>query len=201
MPTPKPRKRKRPTAIDAGRYREKVLAARDALVEAHVHLVRPIASNIRETAPPSFELDDLIAWGYHGLIRAATRYKPFKRGAAPFPQFARPRIRGAILDSMRRGRWEEATRTDQLETAAGFCPHSDGGSEAEVIEQNIDRMRMRRSLWTAIEALPPDQREIIEGFCRDETSSTIGAALGLADWRVEREHAGAIAELKRRLGG
>src|ERR1035437_8316817 len=95
--------------IETGLHRKRVLEARNALVEAHMHLVPDIAGRIREGLPPSFDLDDPISEGNIGLIQAATRYPPDSHNRKPFSAFARPRIRGAIIDSVRRRRYTDNT--------------------------------------------------------------------------------------------
>jgi RNA polymerase sigma factor FliA len=72
---------------------------RDALVMEHMPLARSIAVRMRETLPPSVEIEDLTSHGVLGLLDAASRYDPAKRIA--FGIYARHRIRGAILDSLR----------------------------------------------------------------------------------------------------
>lgn len=90
---------------------------RDALIQKHIHLVQPIAERVKEHLPPSFDLEDLISEGYIGLITAAARYRPRSHGRTPFSAFARMRIRGAIIDSVRRRAWLENT-ANPLEDAA-----------------------------------------------------------------------------------
>lgn len=52
------------------------LASRNRLVEAHLHLVAPIANAIQRGLPPCFDVDDLTSAGHIGLLRAADRYEP-----------------------------------------------------------------------------------------------------------------------------
>lgn len=72
----------------------------DRLVMAHVWLVRPIAKKVLAGLPDHVELDDLIQDGVCGLIGAARRYDA--RRGVPFSLYAKHRIRGAILDGLRR---------------------------------------------------------------------------------------------------
>ena len=74
-------------------------ARRDALVIDHLPLVRAIAHRIREKLPQYVELEDLIHAGILGLIDAAGKYLTDKR--VEFSCYARHRIRGAIMDSLR----------------------------------------------------------------------------------------------------
>jgi RNA polymerase sigma factor for flagellar operon FliA len=73
---------------------------RGALVEQHIDLVRSIAGKLVRRVSTSVELEDLIAFGREGLVRAAERYDP-ERGVA-FSTFAYYRVRGAIFDGLRR---------------------------------------------------------------------------------------------------
>lgn len=76
---------------------------RKALVEGHVELVRYLARRIAKDLPGWMERDDLISYGWFGLIDAAERFDP-ERGVK-FQTFATPRIRGAILDGLRDMDW------------------------------------------------------------------------------------------------
>lgn len=182
-----------PVRIDSGGHRDRVLAARDALVVEHMYLVPPIAARIKRGVPDGFDLDDLEGAGYYGLLRAATRFRPKRHGGTPFKAFATPAIRGAILDSIRRKAWEEGTRV-----SVELADVPDLGTMPS-LDTDIDEQLLHLKLVGAIALLPADQRGAIEGFCLEQSAATIGAALGLAEWRVEREHADAIVELRRRL--
>lgn len=88
----------RPVALRPGRGKlSPDLERRNALVEAHHHLVPPLADHYRlRCQEPK---DDLIQVGRLGLIRAAELYRHSLR--IPFSAFARPHIRGAILHYLR----------------------------------------------------------------------------------------------------
>lgn len=66
----------------------------------HIELVRRVAIHLKARLPNQFELDDLIQAGTLGLIEAAQSFDASK-GVA-FEAFARQRIRGSILDEVRR---------------------------------------------------------------------------------------------------
>jgi RNA polymerase sigma factor for flagellar operon FliA len=76
---------------------------RERLILEHLPLVRSIAKRVHSRVPPSVLLDDLINSGIVGLIDAVNKFDPRKSGDLRI--YARHRIRGAILDSLRGLDW------------------------------------------------------------------------------------------------
>jgi RNA polymerase sigma factor for flagellar operon FliA len=75
-------------------------AARQELLGEHISLVHHVSRQIHRRVSSDVELDELISAGTMGLIEALERFEP-TRGLA-FSTFAVPRVRGAILDELRR---------------------------------------------------------------------------------------------------
>lgn len=75
----------------------------DAVVRKHADLVRRIAYHLAGRLPPQVEIDDLVQAGMMGLIEAAQQYAN-GRGAS-FETYAGIRIRGAMLDALRKLDW------------------------------------------------------------------------------------------------
>lgn len=75
----------------------------DALVLRHADLVKRIAYHLAGRLPPSVEVDDLIQAGMIGLLEAAAHYSA-DRGAS-FETYAGIRIRGAMIDALRKLDW------------------------------------------------------------------------------------------------
>lgn len=75
-------------------------AARDALVAEHLGLVHFVARQIFRTLSSEAEFEELLSAGTLGLIGALESFDR-TRGLA-FSTFAAPRIRGSILDELRR---------------------------------------------------------------------------------------------------
>ena len=82
----------RPTNPDA--------AARDAVLRQHLGLVYHVAGQLARARANDVELEDLVSAGTLGLIDALENFDA-SRGLA-FSTFAAPRIRGAMLDELRR---------------------------------------------------------------------------------------------------
>jgi len=78
-------------------------AERDRLILEHLSLVKAIAGHVQKSIPVHTELDDLVHAGTMGLFDAATKYREDRE--VSFAIYAKHRIRGAILDSLRQMDW------------------------------------------------------------------------------------------------
>jgi RNA polymerase sigma factor for flagellar operon FliA len=75
-------------------------AARERLLARHLPLVHHVARQVMRTLTVDVELDELVSAGSMGLMNAIDSFDR-SRGLA-FSTYAAPRIRGAILDDLRR---------------------------------------------------------------------------------------------------
>lgn len=73
------------------------------LVHEHSALVKRIAFHLLNRLPPSVQAEDLIQAGMIGLLEAVKHYDPSQ--GASFETYAGIRIRGAMLDEIRRSDW------------------------------------------------------------------------------------------------
>jgi len=73
------------------------------LVIKYADLVKRIAYHLVSRMPPNVEVDDLIQSGMIGLLDAAKNYSSTK--GANFETYAGIRIRGAMLDEVRKSDW------------------------------------------------------------------------------------------------
>jgi len=78
-------------------------AKRDQVILDHLPLVKAIAIRVHENLPVHVDIDDLVHAGIIGLFDAASKFQPEKRVA--FSSYAKHRIKGAILDSLRQLDW------------------------------------------------------------------------------------------------
>jgi RNA polymerase sigma factor (sigma-70 family) len=76
------------------------MAARDVLLTENLSLVHHVARQLERKLSNELDHDELVSAGTLGLMSAMTAFDP-DRGLA-FSTFAVPRIRGAILDELRR---------------------------------------------------------------------------------------------------
>lgn len=108
------------------------------LIDRHSELVRKIAYHLIARLPASVLVDDLVQSGMIGLLEAARNFDASK--GASFETFAGIRIRGAMLDEMRRGDWVPRSvhkNSRRITNAIAEVEKRTGrdGKEAEVAEQ------------------------------------------------------------------
>src|ERR671937_890292 len=75
-------------------------AERDALLNQHLGLVHHVARQLANRLSTAAELDELVSAGTLGLIQAVESFD--KHRGLSFSTYAVPRIRGAILDELRK---------------------------------------------------------------------------------------------------
>jgi RNA polymerase sigma factor FliA len=71
----------------------------DDLIRAHQPLVRKLAWQVHSQMSSSIQVEDLIQIGLVALVEAA---RCFEERGAPFAAYARTRVRGAMIDQLRR---------------------------------------------------------------------------------------------------
>lgn len=84
-------------------YNPLQLQSSDELIEQYAPLVKRIAHHLLARLPATILVDDLIQAGMVGLLEASKKYDASK--GASFETYAGIRIRGAIIDEVRRGDW------------------------------------------------------------------------------------------------
>jgi len=156
----------------------------DDLVMQELPQVYYIAARIRERLPQHVEMEDLVSAGVIGLIEATRSFDGSKN--VQFKTFAKFRIRGAILDSLRETDWgsrymrrrgrEIAEVTAKLETRLGRHP-----SEAEIAqEMQLDPEHLRR-LMAQLDSLQLSGQKVAVSNDHSESLDVIESAPNLDD--------------------
>lgn len=167
------------------------IARRDALVVDHLSLVAPIARQIAARLPRSFELDDLIQAGNLGLIDAAKKFK--KERGIPFGAYARFRIRGEILSSVRRHEWDNSTTEELTE-------HHEGIPDLSIAPENFMNLKeVRKIVEDTIGRLLPDkERTVLEiKYLQNSDLNEAARQLKLCPSRASQLHREALRKLSK----
>ena len=153
-------------------------------IAAHEKMVHSLAHRLRRELSLSGELDDLIAFGFGGLLEAHHRFDP-DRGVQ-FQTFAYHRVRGAMLDGVRkmahlprRAHERLQASSERVPTAAPagfdrvFMQMSAGLTTGTVLqgrfaEESPEALLLKNesiaSLLGALPRLSPRQRILVRGF-------------------------------------
>jgi RNA polymerase sigma factor for flagellar operon FliA len=85
-------------------------------VVAGIPFVEQLARRVAATMPNSIDIGDLVQDGVIGLIDAARRFD--ERRGIKFETFAERRIRGAMIDALRKDAWPRGVRRQRRELEA-----------------------------------------------------------------------------------
>src|ERR687886_1350104 len=85
-------------------------------VVAHLPFVEQLARRVAATMPHSIDIGDLVQDGVIGLIDAAHRFDEAR--GIKFETFAERRIRGAMIDALRKDAWPRGVRRQRRELEA-----------------------------------------------------------------------------------
>ena len=88
-------------------------AGRDELVVKYLPLIKYVVSRMTVTPPQGLDYEDLLSFGVFGLLDAVDKFDPSK--GFVFQTYAIPRIRGAILDELRKCDWYSRSAREKVQ--------------------------------------------------------------------------------------
>jgi len=160
---------------------------RDRLILEHLALLQHIVGRMSYDVPGRVQRDDLFGWGMRGLIEAADSFDPAR--GLQFSTFAFPRIRGAILDELRRldflprGRRDRLREVEravaELEQANGTPPTPEEiaaklGTTIEEVDEVLHSARV--ASWASLDGGPNEEFGALLADPRSEDP------VGSAEW-------------------
>ncbi|HKC91947.1 MAG TPA: sigma-70 family RNA polymerase sigma factor [Candidatus Limnocylindria bacterium] len=188
--------------------------ARCALIERFAPLAARIAHGMNVPVGAVAGSDDLESAAVIGLIDAVDRFQP-DRGV-PFEGYASLRIRGAVLDEVRRV--DELGRADRRRQRAAAAHGEDGsyhgtvsldklmergyhgGAERDELSDRYEAEDLHARVGSAMANLPPRQREVLERYYGESlTLREAGLRMGVSEARACQLHGRAIQSLRRQL--
>jgi RNA polymerase sigma factor for flagellar operon FliA len=192
-------------------------AARCALIERYAAMATSVARRMRVPTGALMGRDDIESAALIGLIGAVDRFDP-DRGV-PFEGYAGLRIRGAILDELRRvddrsrgeRRRARIVAEDQEPEIAAYGQtlsldmllETGDRDWAADDDESLDRYEaqdMRTRVESALRCLPPRQRELLARYYGDALTLRESAErMGISEARACQLHGRAIQNLRREL--
>lgn len=86
---------------------------RDELVMRYLPLIKYVVGRMAVTPPIGLDYEDILSFGVFGLLDAVDKFDPSK--GFVFQTYAIPRIRGAILDELRKCDWFSRTGREKVQ--------------------------------------------------------------------------------------
>jgi RNA polymerase sigma factor for flagellar operon FliA len=195
--------------VSIGRRPKVSEQVRDQVVLENLSLVKVIAIRVHENLPVHVDLDDLIHAGVLGLFDAVAKFDATKNVA--FQSYAKHRIKGAILDSLRQLDWASRdlrkrqkqvdSVTRDLSATLGRNPHD--GEVAQKMGVSLERwrrmqMEMRTVGLVSASTHPDQETDRAQDFAaapdyqpdrmceRRQLQSTLARALGTLPERYQK---------------
>jgi RNA polymerase sigma factor for flagellar operon FliA len=188
-------------------------------ITQHEKMVHGLANRLRRELSLRGDLDDLIAFGFGGLLEARHRFDP-RRGVR-FQTFAYHRVRGAMLDGVRKMSQLPRRAHERLQAAAEPTPTAaptaldraftrmsalsagtvlQGRFGDESPEAVLLKNESVTRLLQAIPSLSPRQRVLVRGFYFEGRSiDAMAQELGISKSWASRLHTNALRELREAL--
>jgi RNA polymerase sigma factor for flagellar operon FliA len=165
-----------------------ITTERDVLAREHLSLVAEILRQLSRRLPRHVDRDDLAGAGALALVEAALLFEP-ERGA-DFPAFARKRIRGAMLDELRRWDWAarsvrtECRRGDDVADSLRMQLGREPSERERAAAQGVSVGQLRRIESDVVRARVASLHEVAEAVGVDRLAADTATP---ADLLIERE--------------
>lgn len=174
------------------------------LVVEHAPLVKRIAHHMVARLPASVQVDDLIQAGMIGLLEASRQYDASQ--GASFSTYAGIRIRGAMLDEIRRLDWTPRSvhrKAREVAEAVRRIEHRTGrdATDTEVaqeLEIGLDEYHQILQDAAASRVFSIDQEDPETGMVLEVAGESPTPFVQLQEESFQRSLATAIAELPER---
>ena len=144
---------KRPTAPELWkRYHKRATTKiENALVEQYLPLVATVLGRLAMNLPDHVDQDDLRSAGLMGLLQAMRNFDP--KSGTSFETYARVRIRGSMLDELRRMDWVPRTIHEKARKVQTMIAK---------LEQKFSRTPTEKEMAKALELSADEYSELLE---------------------------------------
>lgn len=186
-------------------YTDNSIERADELVRIHAPLVKRIAHHLKARLPASVQVEDLIQSGMIGLLEASRKYEPSK--GATFETYAGIRIRGAMMDEIRKGDWvpRSVHRNSRRITEAIKAIEDREGRDARDIEVAEELGMDINEYYTCLQDSAvgklfsfEEVTELGDGLVDHERNNEMGPAIGFESDAFQHSLAQAIESLPER---
>jgi RNA polymerase sigma factor for flagellar operon FliA len=123
---------------------------KDRLIKSHLHMVSFLTERMVSQVPAFMTREDIASAAMVGLVDAANRFKPSM--GVLFKTFAEKRMRGAVLDEVRRMDWFSRTLRQKQSRVSGAI---------DALEKRLGRPPEEEEIATELEMNLEDYRQLL----------------------------------------
>ena len=206
--------------------KKKTPELREKLIIEYSPLVKLVAGRLSMYLGYNVEYDDLVSYGIFGLIDAIDKFDLGKE--VKFETYASLRIRGTILDQIRKMDWiprtvrqkqkkiDEAIKQVEMRTGKvtnvvslneyleqGAEPVMDARRNSHFIqpEDKVEEEELKQKLEESLEVLTEKERKVILlYYYEDLTLKEISSILEVSESRISQLHTKALLKMRKKLG-
>ena len=193
---------------------------REQLILEYAPLVKVVAGRLSMYLGYNVEYEDLVSYGIFGLIDAIDKFDYLKE--VKFETYASLRIRGAILDQIRKMDWiprtirqkqkkieavikevEQSTGNEYMEQGSDISQdyRRHTSSHFEAPEERIEKEELAKVLGEALQLLTEKEQKVITLYYYEElTLKEISNILEVSESRVSQLHTRALKKMKVKMG-
>jgi len=165
----------------------------DEAVELYGGWIKQVALHVKARMPWA-ELDELIQWGVVGMLEARERFQPDK--GQSFKAFVTKRVRGAMLDGLRREGTHQRHRNEASQEMAGVGEPAAPDDPLREVIRHDDRER----LAGALDRLTERRRLVLALYYYEGMNNReIARVLGVSEARASVLRRRALEDLARLL--
>jgi RNA polymerase sigma factor for flagellar operon FliA len=106
----------------------------EEIVKKYLYLVKFVVRKMNVTPPRELDYEDILSYGKMGLLDAIDRYDPSK--GFTFQTYAASRVRGAVLDELRRFDWISRSGREKIQ-ALDRASEEEFQASGRVCRQNV----------------------------------------------------------------
>ena len=137
---------------------------REILVKRYIPLVKYVVGRMNMPPPRGLEHDDLVSFGIFGLLDAIEKFDLSK--GFTFSTFAAPRIRGSVLDELRKFDWISRSGREKLQkfykaTERVLLDKGHMRADAVMQEMGVDEKIYNETLLLAVHNYMVSLNEVI----------------------------------------
>ena len=167
---------------------------REKIIIEYAPLVRVVAGRLSMYLGYNVEYEDLVSYGIFGLIDAIDK---FDRGKdVKFETYASLRIRGSILDQIRKMDWIPRTVRQKRKKIEEAIKQIETKTGRNALEEELKKVLME-----SLELLTEKEKKVILlYYYEDLTLKEISSILEVSESRVSQLHTKALLKMRKRMG-